>query len=212
MTHDPFAPARDTYDDFLMAFHDPRELAVHGWTRRAVHALMTDWLRNLESVIAHLLVLAAAMLDLPPPRPRAKRRRIPGLHLVYPAHPETWRTSFRIFRRKPRASRHRKPKPPADPHFPDRVQPLVASWRCALRLEAIRRVLSDPDAAAKRLARRLARMRADNARANEPRYPRLPVWDFTPERRTTGKHAVARTMNLVVDEADEALWRLLRPG
>jgi hypothetical protein len=105
-----------------------------------------------------------------------------------------------------RRGARRKRDPDAHPH------PLVESWPMAKRIEALRRLLANPDKRARRVALRLARIRAANAKANEPRILALRPWDFAPEKRTLGKHAVNDGMKVAQPLAEEALDRWQEPG
>ena len=71
-------------------------------------------------------------------------------------------------------------KPPETPPLrrARREQPRVLpAFPLARRLEAVRRVLADPDTRAHRFAVKLARIAARNAKANEPRLFGVRDWD-----------------------------------
>jgi hypothetical protein len=71
-------------------------------------------------------------------------------------------------------------KPPETPPLrrAQREQPRVLpAFPLARRLEAVRRVLADPDTRAHRFAVKLARIAARNAKANEPRLFGVRDWD-----------------------------------
>jgi hypothetical protein len=82
----------------------------------------------------------------------------------------------------------------------------------ARRIEALRRVLANPDKRAHRLALRLARIRAANAKANAPRIFTLRRWDFSPKKRTSGKRAVNEGMQIAQPIAEQVLARWQEPG
>ena len=71
-------------------------------------------------------------------------------------------------------------KPPETPPLrrAQREQPRVLpAFPLARRLEAVRRVLADPDTRAHRFAVKLARIAAHNAKANEPLLFGVRDWD-----------------------------------
>lgn len=207
MTDDLLSAARDVQDDFhIWACENPRDLAMREYVSVKDHRQMADWVRNLEMLVRRILWIMASAMKLEPVQPRVARQRIPGLRVEYPEAPESWRTPFRVIERRIARSRRSngalpRPKPPAP-----RVLP---SWPLARRLEAIRRVLAKPSAAASRLARLCERRR--HAARNTPDPAILRVWDFTPRWRTTGKHCIASAMAIADEPSQDAFFALLRP-
>ena len=82
----------------------------------------------------------------------------------------------------------------------------------ARRIEALRRVLSWVPGYARRFARRMQRLRAKNATANDKQRIALPGWDFHPRRRTLVKCGVSEGMSLAQPLAELALHILQEPG
>lgn len=136
-------------------FGDPADIAMGVAITKHARDLMTGWLRVAEAMLRRLLLVeAAAITDLPTPRPRrAHKLRQRAVMLADADKPETWRVSFRCFpaRRKPRiASAARRRLRNA---LPDGY--LLNAAPIARRYEALIRVFNDPAPFARRLALRL---------------------------------------------------------
>jgi len=195
--------------------HSSAELMRRQYISGNSHRIIGDWLRNLEKLVRRILLIAALALDLKPAKPAPRRPwGAPGFRTEIWSDPTSWRVSFHMLERGRSARRarigkrrRRDPEDPADWRSPARP-----AWRFARRIEALRRVLSFQQDAARRLARQLARIRARNAAANTPRRLKLAVWDFTPERRTTGKHAIAEPMSFADPLSREEVWKWEQPG
>ena len=145
---------RSGFATLTSAVHDAStraglHLAPETITRRTASALRVR-LRLLEALLRQLLMLLAAALDLPALRsastPQERRDR-----------PAPARRSFRLmpdYRFDGAAFEKLKARPAAAPPDDTPVIPLRH------RLETLQRLLEDPAAAARRMARRLARMKA----------------------------------------------------
>lgn len=160
-----------------------------------------EWLAQLELLTRRLILAAALSLNvvLKPLREATgkarKRRRV----LIWPNRPRTWIARFRMM-----------PKRPPDVRFiysNTREKPrTLPAMPLAKRLEAVRRVLADPDVCARRFATRLARIAERNAKANEPRLLRARAWD--PEKSITqGRRYIHEGMKLVMPIIEDALDR-----
>jgi hypothetical protein len=151
-------------------FGAPADIAARHTLRFEAHKLMASWLRAGEAMMRRLLLIEAAAHAKPNTRPllRAPRNRTRKLTTFTPDAPEQWRVSFRCFAspmlRQPRIqsgddaqsdaagsvsvslslSKAKRPAPR-----------LRSAWPLAERYEALLRVFNNPDAYARRLARRL---------------------------------------------------------
>ncbi len=210
---DVWRRARTIWSELCEKFEtDPATLAATGRVQCQRHKHITDWLFNLESLVRQLILAAALTLRVtlgaitrpPDPRPRGRRRI-----LVWPDKPETWRKlRFRIFPRTapPRDRDYAKSETPR--HFYD-------SLPLARRLQALRLVLRNPQAAARRAAFRLARLAAADCTSNQPR--RFAVHDGEPFMRapTFGEMIVQSAFEnltpLLADRLD-AWSRRTEPG
>jgi hypothetical protein len=161
--------ARVVWDDIVAMFDSPQGLAEHGWMIRADHARLTGYLRALTALVQRLVLIIALRLDVPQPVPRTPRPRVRHGRILVRSYfhkwPETWPTSVPM----PIAATNTRPRAAAPRHAPDKPAMTVAPlWGAAQRLEALRRLIADPMPCARRLARRLARRRAD---ASLPELP-----------------------------------------
>jgi hypothetical protein len=196
------------HEEICMLFGEPGELATKGYINRRSHRILGDWLRNLELLVRRLLLIAALAFD-----PGAlcshgaKPQRERGTRLVWSDRPEGWVARFRVFPKKQSRRHIRKERDPDKrvPQFPN-------PWPMARRIEALRRVLANPDRRAHRLALHLARIRLANAKANAPRIFSLRRWDFSPAKRTSGKFAVNEAMQVAQPIAEQVLARWQEPG
>jgi len=153
------------WNDLVLSFGNSALLMRWGWMRALEHRALGHWLRDLESHVRRAIRADASELDLPPLRPRAPRpkrpRRQPNQDTqnfggAEPDLPATWKACF-----------HMQPPPWGKPRARKRKEP-AERRPCrgyAVRIEALRRVLCDPDAYVLRYARRLARVREASARA-----------------------------------------------
>lgn len=175
-------------------FHaSPRALAEREWIVTHEYRKIEAWLRAIE-LLTRRLVLAAALASnvvLKPLPPRAhaqtrQRRRV----LVWLQKPETWIARLRVFSDKP-------PEVNFTYHNKRDVPRVMRSFPLARRLEAVRRVLADPDPRVHRLAVKLARIRAHNAKANSPRLFAARDWDSR-KAITRDKRIICTGMELVM--------------
>ena len=171
----------------------PRALAEREWIATHEYRKIEAWLRAIE-LLTRRLVLAAALalnivlkplLQREHAQPR-RRRRV----LVWLQKPETWIARFRIFPKKP-------PEERVIYHNKRDVPRVMRTFPLARRLEAVRRVLADPDQRVHRLAMKLARMRASNAKANSPRLFAARDWDSR-KAITRDKRIICTGMELVM--------------
>lgn len=175
-------------------FHaSPRALAEREWIATHEYRKIEAWLRAIELLTRRLVLAAALALNvvLKPPPQRAhaeprRRRRV----LVWLQKPETWIARFRMF-----------PKKPLDGHVVYQntrdVPRVMRTFPLARRLEAVRRVLADPDQRVHRLAMKLSRIRASNAKANSPRLLAARDWDSR-KATTRDKRIICTGMELVM--------------
>jgi len=144
--------------------------------RRAILAR----LRMLECYARKLLFVEAT--KLPPPLPRTVNRRMPRHRqrteaAIDLARPETWSTHFHLALPRERRASRAGSKPTA----PQSLQ--LTTFRIALRIEALRRVLNAPSHYATRLNRALHK-RPLLARHYASRGPRRFVIDAADTRLT----------------------------
>lgn len=167
---DVWRRARTIWEQLCDKFQTtPVALACSERVTRERHKLIAHWLFNLESLVRPLILAAALALRVTSgtggsdKRPARNTRRVRRRVLIWPDKPETWiRLSFSIFPRAG-ASRARSLTQPSTPaRFRD-------SLPLARRLHALRRVLCDPQAAARRAAFHLARLAAADRVSNQPR-------------------------------------------
>jgi hypothetical protein len=176
-------------DDIVDVFDTPAELARHEYMRCAGVRQLHAWLRALAALVQRLVLLRALALNLKPPplRPRRPRVVVPrdlrrvGLRTSFLKWPETWDVRLPgVLGGDPRGARlspeagppgPRRPPKARRPHIPlaDRLPPpsVLPLWGAAARLEALRRLIAEPDRAARRLAFAIARRRE--------RAPSLPL-------------------------------------
>ena len=175
-------------------FHaTPRALAEREWIATHEYRKIEAWLRAIELLTRRLILAAALGLNLvlkqlePREHPQSRlRRRV----LVWLQKPETWIARFRIFPKKP-------PEVRFIYHNKRDVPRVMRSFPLARRLEAVRRVLADPDQRIHRLAMKLARPRATNAKANSPRLFAARDWDSR-KAITRDKRIICTCMELVM--------------
>ena len=164
----------DRHDTTLVALAE-RQLAF-----RAEHQKMSDWIHHLEQLVRGLILTAAFALEvvLAPRKPKPhtrKRRRV----VIWDNKPDTWvRLTWRIFPHTARAAGSYG-APAQKPSRFARTLPL------ARRLETLRRILTAPEASARRAAFHLARLQAKNCTSNTPRT-------FTMDAAPTRQRALSR--------------------
>ena len=131
---------------------------------RAEHRKMSDWIHHLEQLVRCLILTAAFALKVvltpraPKPRTRKGRRVI-----TWDNKPDTWvRLRFSIFPHATHAGGWLRTPAKPQSRFA-RTLPL------ARRLETLRRILTAPEASARRAAFHLARLQAKNRTSNQPR-------------------------------------------
>jgi hypothetical protein len=202
------------WDQMCGVFGSSLELIDAEYISKDSHRLLRDWLCNLEKLVRHIVFVAAIAMKLAPAKPAAGPWGPGRFQRTWWDDPLTWKVSFRMLALKRKA----RPKPVragqaagADDDTPFR-SPARLAKPLALRIEAVRRVLADHPAHVARFARQLARIKAGNAAANQPRKLFLPRWSFAPERRTSGIHAVARGMMIAQPLAENWLWKWEEPG
>lgn len=184
----------------------PRDLALLELVSRQRHRTLAIFIRHLELLARRLVLVAALALHIvlqpvaPRERPRLPRRR--RRILVWLHRPETWHVCFRMH--PPRAPairwicRRRK-------HLPH----TRASLPLARRLEAVRRVLVEPDRYVRRCAIRFVRLAERNRTANQPRCFGVRPWSFDREGAAAPAAArlIATGMALIQPLAEDAIER-----
>lgn len=155
----------------------PAQLVEDAWITRRDHRIYADLIRHLELLARRIILAAAFAMQLilkpiaaMPHKPRPRRQVI-----LWPHSPEKWPARFRMVpAQKPdmegyiiwRAKRE-----------PKHIPAVVSSKSLALRLEAVRRAITAPDACIRRFAIRLARLAQRNLKANTPRYLGIRAWN-----------------------------------
>jgi len=207
--------ARMVWEQMCGVFGDSLDLIDAEYISKDRHRLLRDWVRNLEKLVRHIVFVAAIALKLAPAKAATGPRGMGRFHQTFWDDPLTWKVSFRMLALKRKARqrpvRAGQAAADADGETPFR-SPARLAKPLALRIEAVRRVLADAPAHVARFARQLARIKAGNASANQPRKLSLPYWSFAPERRTSGIHAVARGMMIAQPLAENWLWKWEEPG
>ena len=184
--------------DFFAA---PAAIAQREYINVTEYRAIESWLRSLELLTRRLILAAALAMDavLKPTTPREHKPRQRRRVLVWLNKPDSWIARLRMLPRKPPETRSLR----RTPHDQPRVKP---SFPLARRLEAVRRVLADPDARAHRFAMKLARIAAHNTKANEPRLFAVRDWDTT-KARTRGQRFIRTAMDIVMPIIEDALAR-----
>lgn len=191
---DVWASACAIWQTLCDVFDTPASLAEREFITRSEHKLLNDWVYHLELLIHRLVLVGALALNfvLRPLQPHAPRPRKSRRVLLWPARPEAWPARFRMMRGGGRnADDSYRPPQPARP-----APAVVSSFPLARRIEAMRRVLANPDARIRSFAIKLARLAERNARANTPRCFRLRKW-LDPKRITAGRRMIAAPMRIV---------------
>lgn len=202
--------ARSVLMDFLNIFQTPAELALREYAHIEAHTQMRDWILHLELLVRRLIFTAAGLVNIvlrplklrDPSLPKRvrKRRRI----LLWPNRPRDWPARFFM--------RTRKQRDPAPRRAPAQktgwVSPLLPTFTLARRLEALRRVIANPEARIRRYAIHLARLAEANARANAPRTFALRAWKLYPRRPSMGQRVIMEGMRIVqpLAEAFAKTW------
>lgn len=149
-------------------FGAPEDIAMGVAITKGARTLMCSWLRVAEALLRRLLLVeAAAITDLPQPRPRKRKPRVRAPIVEHGDKPETWRVSFRCMVANTKTKRRRTiPRQPTHQRQPEPVEggkrrpPLPSghlynAWPIAKRAEALIRVFNNPAPYARRLALRL---------------------------------------------------------
>ncbi len=193
--------ARWVFANFCDFFAAPAAIAHREYINVTEYRAVDSWLRSLELLTRRLILAAALAMDvvLKPTNPRDRKPRKRRRVLVWLEKPDSWIARFRMLPRKPPETR----APRRTPHEQPRVKP---SFPLARRLEAVRRVLADPDTRAHRFAMKLARIAAHNTKANEPRLFAVRDWDTT-KARTRGQRFIRTAMDIVMPLIEDALAR-----
>lgn len=216
--------AASVWATFIFLWGGPRAVLRQRTMSARDWRLARDIIFHLEQLVRRILLVAALAMKLPPPRERAPMAdsvRTPS-HKPRAAKrenanaPRTWRVSFHAMPADAEPREHN----PLVATRKRRVRPLdIKPTRgLARRMEALARAITQGRTHARRLALRLGRIAARNARANQPRLLAVPRWDFHPWARTPGKHAVNRGMEkaalLSIRELSRwnAQWIRLEPG
>jgi hypothetical protein len=193
-------------------FGTPVDLTRQEYVPTKTHSLLGDWIRNLESLVRRILLVAAFALELPALTPRTAKgaRGVGGFKRTWWDDPNTWQVSFRTFM-------------PGNREQLTQVRgrgwrsPTKRTRRMAMRLEALRRAIRFRNDHIRRLARRLARIREHNRATNGS--PRLVAvrpfyYRYEPKHRATARHAVARSQFIVEPLLAAAIdrWQPQEPG
>lgn len=135
-------------------FYTPQQLVMFLTVEREKRDTFVRWLRIVELMIRRTLFLEASAIakDLPLPKSRAAKKREPRPPEPYSETPEDWRCSFSIMPRGPRGPRPSRTLSEREPPWE-----FVPARPIARRLEAILRVVKDPQRYIHRLALRLRR-------------------------------------------------------
>lgn len=183
----------------------PRDLALCETISRQRHRTLAGFIRHLELLARRLVLVAALALNLVlrPVAPSGQRRR-PRLRrriVLWPGKPETWHVTFRI----------RPPRAPAFRWLYRRKihSRMAASLPLARRLEAVRRVLVNPDRHIRRCALRFARLAETNRVANQPRHFAIRPWSFDREGAAApaAGRIIASAMAVLQPMAEDAINR-----
>jgi hypothetical protein len=141
----------------------PAEIAARDWLARDDRNRIRDHIRHLEAFARRLIVAMAMTFAPASARTRTSTPRLRRRVLMWMHRPQSWIARLVIFPAARRAATKRTPR---------RVPRLGASaFPLARRLEAVRRVLADPLARARRFAPALRRRQQ---RGNQP-LPLRPV-------------------------------------
>ncbi|HEV7691854.1 MAG TPA: hypothetical protein VGO52_13555 [Hyphomonadaceae bacterium] len=144
--------------ELVLGFGHPEQLIRWGWMRALEHRALGHGLRDLETLVRRAIRADARELELPAPKPRAKRQPprlpqsnedMPRFRRSYSDDCTTWRVSFRMSTPAPGKRSSRKRSEPTEKR-PCR--------NYALRIEALRRAINSREAYVLRYARRLARI------------------------------------------------------
>lgn len=191
------------WSTFCWLFETPAQLARREALSRAEHRERNDWIHHLERLVRQLVLVAALALNLilRPSSSQTRKPRQRRLRLAWPDRPASWRARFCMMPRRRNADAER----------PLRGAPrdirVVASFPLARRLEAVRRILANPDARIRRFAFTLARIAQQNARANAPRTFTLRAWDKTARNQRPGRRMIAASMQVLRPLAGSAVDR-----
>lgn len=212
ITHAPpllWAAARALITTIFALFGDPAHIAWQHTHRQSERALLLKWLRAGEALMRHLLLIEAAHYAKPNTRPllREPRTRVRRLVTFEADKPEAWRVSFRCLVGDTHASAVRRQSVPTvrracvspskrlsrEERWCSEYWPkpkFYSAWPLALRSEAMLRAFNNPEAYAKRLARRLHATphRAAQMTSHPPNLPHvIDDFDILSEHANTAR-------------------------
>lgn len=213
---------------FVLFETTPRDLAEQECIARWRWREICQWVGPLETLVRRIVLAAALTLTivLKPLRQIARKPGKGRRVIIWPHRPESWIARLRILEPRPARRRPIPSKPAHEASWDDmawmnssedrprRVPTVVMTFPLARRLEAIRRVLANPQRHAHRVAVKLARIAARNATANEPRRIFLRPWDpgrFIPRGKGYVDTAMREMTDLITDHIDTGNLRL-EPG
>jgi hypothetical protein len=198
------------WQNLILAFGGPVDLVRWIFIRAKTHRAIGHWVRHLEELVRRTILIDALTREPPQLRQRParpKRNAMPASADAMPRFrstsrhdPSTWKVCFRMTKPAPEQTRRRRRRL-ARAKFNPRA--LRRSKPYALRIEALRRAIQYREAHVQRHALRLARMAQANRRANDPRELSIPRFDYRPERRSIGMHAVIPYL----PRANAVAWR-----
>jgi hypothetical protein len=203
------------WQGLILAFGSPVDFVRWIFIRAKTHRAIGHWVRHLEELVRRAILIDALTREPPRLKPRSpgqadarpKRNPLPASPGAMPRFrsasrhdPTTWKVCFRMTRptrAAPARRRSRRGQAKFNPRALRRSKPY------AYRIEALRRAIQYREAHVQRYAFRLARMAEGNRRANDPRELSIPSFDYRPERRTIGMHAVIPYL----PRANAVAWR-----
>jgi len=159
--------ARRFFCNLHLAWGNPCDVAAMPFLSRKIRDLFASWIRVGEAVMRRMLLIEAALLDVPPPSRRQPAGKMPAVRKrklieFHADKPEDWRVSFNCIsqaeRRLPAGtSRTRIAENQPQSRLEDGAPTTgyFSAWPLALRYEALFRAFNDPQPYARRLARRL---------------------------------------------------------
>lgn len=197
--------ARNTFADITHLVISPLELADREYIRRADHKRYADLIRHLELLARRFIMAAALALNflLKPLAERQPRARKRGRPLYWMHRPETWCAGVNLWR---------KPSAPPAWSYARRTgapPPVVSSFPLARRLEAVRRLLANPDRYIRRTAIRLGRFDQRNRLSNNPVALAVRPWAVARPGRmsTSGSRWIRIGMEMVQPMVESQLDR-----
>jgi hypothetical protein len=196
--------ARWVWTLICFKFHRPEALAQQEYLLASRCREIESWIRPLELLARRIILAAALTLDvvLKPLSVRSRATRKRSRIVLSLARPHDWIARFPMLPRRPREGRSPRR------HGDQPKRRFRKTFPLARRLEAVRRVLADPDTRVRRFATQLARIAARNAtaKANAPRLFQLRPWSPA-NIRTWGEDTIRTGMEIVMPLAEERLAR-----